>query len=110
MGKSAELVFSRVNSAGHKDQVLVESDLGLIHVTATSSDDPNGSLVTGGFKENEQDYLADKKYVVFGWNTKERRPRTFLFFVKAEELVGREGITKLEVNGLRDRELSIVLA
>lgn len=110
MGKAAELIYGRVNSAGHKDQVLIDSELGLIHLTATSSDDPNSSLVTGGFKEKEQDYLADKSYVVFGWNTKDRKPRTFLFFVEAKKLIGKEGITKQEVNSLRDRELSVVIA
>ncbi|GMG88775.1 hypothetical protein [Biformimicrobium ophioploci] len=110
MGKAAEIIHGRVNSAGHKDQVLIDSEIGLIHLTSTSSDDPNSSLVTGGFKEKEQDYLADKKYVVFGWNAKGLKPRTFLFFVEAKELVGRDGISKQEVNRLRDRQLSTVLA
>ena len=108
LGKSAELIFSRVNSKGHKDQVLVESEIGLIHVTTSSSNDPNSPLVTGGFKEKEQDFLADKDFVVYGWCAKDGS--TFLMFVDPQKLVGKDGISKQEITALRDRELSIVLA
>jgi len=108
LGKEAELLFNVTNSVGHKDMVVVKSDVGLIHITTTSSNDPNASLVTGGFKDNEQDFLSDKDYVCYGWVTKDKR--TFLMFVEPKEIVGIDGISKQKITSLRNRELSVVIS
>ncbi len=108
LGKKAELVFNRTNSKGHNDQVVVESEIGLIHLTTSSSIDPNAPLVTADFQDNEQEFLADKDFVVYGWRSKDKR--TFLMFVNPSDLLGKNGITKQEITVLRNREFSTVLA
>lgn len=105
-GLSAEIIKDRVNSLGHKDLVLVKCDIGLIHVSTCSSKDPNASLITSNFANNSQKFLADKDYVAFGWQTKDKR--TLLIFLKASELIGKDSITKAEASRLKVNELSEV--
>jgi len=103
----SEVVKGRVNSAGLKDQVVVESKkLGLIHLTATGSVEPNDTLVTSGFEDGNQNFLADKAYVAYGWNGKDGR--TFLMFVKSENVEGRQGLTKSKIKEISVKELNKV--
>lgn len=108
LGKNAELVFNQTNSAGHTDRVLVKSDIGIIHLTTTSSNDPNASLVTGGFIEKEQDFIKDKSFICYGWVAKDKR--TFIMFVEPKNIGGLEGISKQQITKLRNREFSTVVA
>ena len=103
----SEVVKSRVNSAGLKDQVVVESkNLGLIHLTATGSVEPNDTLVTCDFEDGNQNFLADKSYVAYGWNS--RDGRTFLMFVKSENVAGKQGLTKSEIKEISEKKLNKV--
>lgn len=103
LGHKTRLVKNRTNSKNHTDRILVESDIGLIHVTALSSKDPNEKIP---YQNNDQRWLADKSYVAVGWNTKDNR--TFVFFIKAEDMLGKYDLSKTDLNSLRDKSLSIV--
>tara|TARA_R110001599_G_scaffold58612_9_gene162321 strand:+ start:11215 stop:11613 length:399 start_codon:yes stop_codon:yes gene_type:complete len=108
LGKSAEIILNRTNSAGHTDRVLVKSEIGFIHITTTSFSDPNASLVTGGFVEKEQDFAEDKAFICYGWVTRDKR--TFLMFVEPKHIIGLERISKQQITKLRNREFSKVIA
>jgi hypothetical protein len=108
LGKKAQIIFNRTNSAGHTDQVLIDSDVGLVHLITTSSNNPNASLVTSGFIAKEQDFLSDKTYICYGWVARDKR--TFLMFVEPHNILGLEGISKQQIGKLRNKELSAVFA
>jgi hypothetical protein len=108
LGKDAEILENKTNSAGHKDQVLVKSCIGLIHVTATESIDPNGCLPVADYKDGNQSFLADKKFVTFGWNTKDKR--TFLIFVEPKSLTNQYSISKSQLVKLKNKEYSVAIA
>ena len=108
LGKDAEILENVTNSAGHKDQVLVKSCIGLIHVTATESIDPNGSLPVADYKDGNQSFLADKKFVTFGWNTKDKR--TFLIFVEPKNLTNQDSLSKSQLVKLKNKEYSVAIA
>ncbi|WP_312961139.1 hypothetical protein [Stutzerimonas nitrititolerans] len=108
LGHEAELVENRTNSAGHTDQVIVDSSIGIIHVSASSSLEPNASIRAGDYQEGCQDFLVDKKYIAFGWNTKDKR--TIIMFVHAKEIEGKSSLTKNEIKQLSERILNKVLS
>jgi len=107
VGHEASVVENRENSEGHRDQVVVDSDIGVIHVTSTESLEPNASIPLAGYSDNSQKFLADKSFVAFGWNSKDKR--TFLMFVDAKEIKDVLSLTKSEIKGMRDPGLSTVL-
>ncbi|WP_415900551.1 hypothetical protein [Neptuniibacter sp. QD48_11] len=106
-GIDVNLVRNRTNSEGHKDQVVLESELGLIHVVASNCVDPNGTFATGPYIEESQTYLVDKDYVAYGWNTKDKR--TFVMFVDPADVKGKESLSKSEIRDLRNKDLSFVV-
>lgn len=103
LGHEATLLRNRTNSKEHTDRILIDSNIGLVHVTALSSKDPNEKIP---YQKNDQRWLADKSYVAIGWNTKDNR--TFLFFIKAEDMLGKFDLSKTDLNSMRDRTLSKV--
>lgn len=107
LGHEAEVIENRTNSAGHTDQVVVESSIGIIHVSASSSLEPNACIRAADYQEGGQAFLVDKKYVAFGWNTKDRR--TIVMFVQAKAVEGKPSLTKIEIYKLSERALNKVL-
>ena len=94
LGFDAQIEVSRVNSAAHSDQVLVScKQLGLIHLTATSNTDSEASILVSDF-EGDQRYLADKKYVVYGWN---HDTGASIYFVDSGLVKGRKHFKKSEI-------------
>jgi hypothetical protein len=108
LGHEAKLIDNRTNSAGHTDQVIVDSSLGIIHVSASSSLEPNASIRAADYQEGGQSFLVDKKYVAFGWNTKDKR--TIIMFVNSKEVDGKPSLTKNEIKQLSERALNKVLS
>ena len=106
-GHKAEIIENRENSEGHRDQVVVDSDIGLIHLTATESVEPNASIPTAGYADGSQTFLADKKFVVYGWNSKDKR--TFLIFVEAAQVKGTPSLQPTDIPTLKNKELSTVV-
>ena len=107
-GHVVEVVENRTDSEGRKDGVLVQSDkIGLIHVTATTSTDPNALVPLTAYKDGTQDPLNEKVYVAFGWNT--RDGRTLIAFVPVRDLIGKKSLSKGELKRLSDRSLGAVL-
>lgn len=104
LGHKAQVVENRTNDAGHTDRVLVESSLGLVHITALSSTNPNDAIP---YQAEEQKWIAGKSYSAIGWNTKDHR--TLIFFVSANLMEGRTDLTKDSVRSLSSKELSFVL-
>ena len=107
LGHDAKLTENRTNSAGHTDQIVVESSIGIIHISASSSLEPNASIRAADYQEGDQSFLADKSYVAFGWNTKDQR--TIIMFVQSAEIEGKSSLTKNEIKKLSDRDLNKVL-
>ena len=107
IGHAANIVENRENSEGHRDQVVVDSDIGVIHVTSTESLEPNASIPLAGYSDDSQKFLADKSFVAFGWNSKDKR--TFLMFVDAKTIKDLLSLTKSEIKRMRDSDLSTVL-
>jgi hypothetical protein len=103
LGHQAKIIKNRTNSKEHTDRLLVESSIGLVHITALSSKDPNEKIP---YQNNDQRWLADKEYVAVGWNTKDNR--TFVFFIKSDDMLGRFDLSKTDLNALRNREYSKV--
>tara|TARA_R110002060_G_scaffold29939_3_gene40391 strand:+ start:1563 stop:1781 length:219 start_codon:yes stop_codon:yes gene_type:complete len=44
LGHEAKVINNRANSKNHTDRLLVESSIGLVHITALSSTDPNEKI------------------------------------------------------------------
>ncbi|ARD46408.1 hypothetical protein [Colwellia sp. PAMC 21821] len=107
LGEVAEVVENETNSEGHKDQVVIKSSLGIIHVTATESIDPNATIPIANYKDHNQNFLAGKDFVVFGWNTKDKR--TMLIFVKATNLLGLISVSKPQIVKLKTKEYSVAI-
>tara|TARA_B100000745_G_scaffold166791_1_gene109177 strand:- start:40 stop:450 length:411 start_codon:yes stop_codon:yes gene_type:complete len=107
LGYEAKMTENRTNSAGHTDQFVVESSIGLIHISASSNLEPNASIRAANYQEGSQHFLAEKKYVAFGWNTKDKR--TIIMFVPAKEVEGKPSLTKNEIKKLSERSLNKVL-
>jgi hypothetical protein len=64
LGFKVELYKGRVNSAGHKDQVVVWAEnIGFVHVSAHKTFNINAS----NFRDGNQRFLADKAMIAFGW-------------------------------------------
>ena len=55
LGHTASIIEGRINSQGHTDRVLVESSIGLVHLTASVNRDPQGSIPTSDFEDGSQD-------------------------------------------------------
>jgi len=108
LGHEAKTTETRTNSAGHTDQVVVESSIGLIHISASSNLEPNASIRAADYQEGSQHFLVDKSYVAFGWNTKDKR--TIIMFVPAKEVEGKPSLTKTEIKQLSERSLNKVLS
>ena len=108
LGHDAEIVANRVNAAGHNDSVLVKSSVGIIHLTATGSLDPNAFITVADFADGNQNFLAEKDFVAFGWNGEDGR--AFIMFVPAVHAAGNRELRKQQIVSLRNRELSVVLA
>jgi len=100
----AKLLKNRTNSEGHTDQVVVESNIGLIHITALSGKNPNEAIPYQG---GDQKWLADKEYIAVGWNADAKR--TLIFFVKASKFIGRTDLTKPIVKQLSEKNLNAIL-
>jgi hypothetical protein len=101
------VIENKINSVGHRDQVIIKSSIGLIHITATESIDPNASIPIANYKDNNQSFLADKDHIAFGLNTKDQR--TILIFVEADKLVGLKSLSKLQIVKLKTKEYSGVI-
>jgi len=107
IGHEASIVENRVNSVGHTDRVLVESQIGLVHVVASVNDDPNGSIPTSDFEDGDQSFLTDKNFVAYGWNTKDKR--TIVIFVPTSFVLGHKSLSKNQIKGAKVKEFSFVL-
>ncbi|MFZ3192485.1 MAG: hypothetical protein WA154_04660 [Moraxellaceae bacterium] len=108
LGHSAEIIKNKMNSAGHTDTVLVSSSVGLVHCSATPSTKSNAYILVADFDaEGGQDYLADKDWVAFGWNRKDKT--TSIMFLSVEAVRNKRRMSKQEIIALRDRQLSIIL-
>ncbi len=107
LNQTAQIVEDRLNSLDHTDRVLVESSIGRIHITASVSRDPNGSIPTSDFEDGDQSFLADKDFVVYGWTTNDGR--TMLMFVPVADVLGNRSLTKNQIIAARDRGYSVVL-
>lgn len=107
LGVNASLIENRVNSKGHTDRVLVESSIGLIHLVASVNEDPEGSIPTSDFQDGSQDFLADKDFVVYGWNTKDKR--AMIMFVPIENVLGNKSLSKSQIKDANIRKYSYVI-
>ncbi len=107
LGHKASIVEGRTNSQGHTDRVLVNSSIGLIHVTASVNKEPDGSIPTSDYDDGNQAFLADKDFVAYGWNTKDNR--TMLMFVSMTAVIGKMSLSKSQIKRASIREYSIVL-
>ncbi|MBM7070673.1 hypothetical protein JQC92_01270 [Shewanella sp. 202IG2-18] len=100
----AKLIENHRNSIGHTARFLIDSDIGLIHLTATGNKAPNSSIAVAEFKTGNQDYLADIKYIAYGWNTAD--DQTVLAFVKSKDVGGHKRLSKGKIIELSDKKLS----
>ena len=107
LGHSASVVEGRTNSLGHTDRVLVESSIGLVHLTASVNQDPDGSIPTSDYEDGGQSFLADKDFVAYGWNTKDKR--TMIMFVPVSVVLGNKSLSKSQIRSASSREYSTVL-
>jgi hypothetical protein len=106
MGHDATVLTGHLNASGHRDQVIVDSAIGLVHTTASVSTDPNGSILVSDIEDGSQRFLDGKDWVAYGWV--DRSGRTLVQFVRAEHVLGRTTISKSEISKLSDRGLSVV--
>ena len=106
LGHNAKMLENRTNTKGCTDLVVVDSDIGLVHLTATGNTEPNASISVVDKVERHQDFLADKVFVAYGWNTRDNR--TMIFFVPVSSVAGKESLTKNEINRLS--EFHVVLS
>jgi hypothetical protein len=95
LGHTASIVEGRVNSLGHKDRILVDSSLGLIHLTASSNTDPSGSILSSDIEDASQAFLADKSLVAYGWNAHDGR--SIVMFVSVTAVLGNRSMTKDQI-------------
>ncbi len=107
LGHTASVVEGRINSKGHTDRVLVESSIGLVHLTASVNQEPDGSIPTSDHADDSQAFLADKDFVVYGWNTKDKR--TMIMFVPIVSVIGNKSMSKSQIKSANNCEYSTVL-
>lgn len=107
LGHTASVVEGRINSQGHTDRVLVESSIGLVHLTASVNREPDGSIPTSDYEDGSQSFLADKDFVAYGWNTKDNR--TMIMFVPTASVIGNKSLSKGQIRSASNREYSTVL-
>ena len=107
LGHTASIVEGRVNSQGHTDRVLVESSIGLVHITASVNREPEGSIPTSDFEDASQAFLADKDFVAYGWNTKD--DRTMIMFVPVADVLGNKSLSKNQIRSASSRQFSAAL-
>lgn len=107
LGKAATIIENRTNSKGHTDRVLVQSSIGLIHLTASVNQDPDGSIPTSDYQDGSQDFLADKDFVAYGWNTKDKR--TMIMFVPVDSVLGNKSLSKSQIRASSNRDYNVVL-
>ncbi len=107
LGHTASIIEGRINSQGHTDRVLVESSIGLVHLTASVNRDPQGSIPTSDFEDGSQDFLADKDFVAYGWITKDHR--TMIMVVPIARVLGNMSLSKNQIREASVREYSTVL-
>ncbi len=107
LGYPAKVVEGRKNSQGHTDRVLVDSSIGLVHLTASVNQEPNGSIPTSDFEDGDQSFLADKDFVAYGWNTKDNR--TLIMFVPIADIIGNKSLSKSQIRLASNRTFSTVL-
>jgi hypothetical protein len=104
VGAEASIVENRVNSKGHTDRVLVLSSIGIIHLTASVNQDPDGGIPTADYQDGGQEFLADKDFVAYGWNTKDKR--TMIMIVPVDAVIGKKSLSKSEIRQARIPEYS----
>lgn len=103
----AEVLRNRTNIDGHTDQVVVNSPrFGLIHVMAIGGTRPNDAIPFQG-EGADQEWLAEKSLVAFGWNTDD--DRTLIFFIDATLLRENAPRDKAGVRAIAKSELTAVL-
>jgi hypothetical protein len=107
LGHEAHVMTDHLNASGHRDQVIVQSSLGLVHTTASKSTDPNDAILVSDIEDASQLFLEGKAWVAYGWV--DRSGRTLVQFVRAEHVMGRRSMLKTEVTRLADPHLSTVL-
>lgn len=107
VGVEATVLKDRRNSEGHIDRVVVDSAIGLIHLTASNNEEPNGSIPTADFVGKGQAFLADKEFVAYGWNTKDNR--TMIMFVPTLSVIGHNSLTKAEIRQFSNLQYSVAL-
>ena len=106
LGHDATVATGRLNPSGHRDRVIVESSIGLVHTTASSSTDPNCAILTSDIDDGSQRFLEGKDWMAYGWG--DRAGRTLVQFVRTEHVRGRPSMTKQDIRRAADAVLSIV--
>lgn len=101
---NANIIENRPNSAGHRDLVVIESDLGLVHVTALSGTNPNDLIPYQG---NDKSWVEEKSYIAVGWNTS--KGKTLIFFVPSIHFRERSDLSKNSIKPLCNKELTAIL-
>ncbi len=107
LNQTARIVESRAKTSDQVEHFAIESAVGRIHIIASVSRDPNGSIPTSDLEGNDQSFLADKDFVVYGWTTNDGR--TMLMFVPVADVRGHHFLTKNQIIASRDRGYSVVL-
>jgi len=107
VGAEASIVENRVNSKGHTDRVLVLSSIGIIHLTASVNQDPDGTIPTSDYQDGGQEFLADKDFVAYGWNTKDKR--TMIMIVPVHAVIGNKSLSKGEIRRARIPDYSTTI-
>ena len=102
---NAKIIENRTNSAGHRDLVVIESDLGLVHITALSGANPNELLPYQG---GDKKWVQEKAYIAVGWNVS--GGRTFVFFIPSVHFQERNDLSKSNIKPLSNKKLTAVLA
>ncbi|MEP1444906.1 MAG: hypothetical protein ABJK37_02160 [Paraglaciecola sp.] len=101
---NARVIENRTNSAGHRDLVVIESDLGLVHITALSGSNPNELIPYQG---GDKKWVEEKSFIAVGWNVK--GGRTFIFFVPSEHFQERNDLSKSNIKPLCNKELTAII-
>ena len=104
LGHEASVLTGHLNASGHRDQVVVDSAIGLVHATASKSTDPNDLILVSDIEDGSQRFLEGKAWVAYGWV--DRSGRTLVQFVRAERVLGHAAMHKTEITRLADRGLS----
>lgn len=107
LNQTAQIVDTSPSQPDHPDNVVVESSIGRIHIIASVSRDPNGSIPTTDLEDQDLSFLADKDFVVYGWTTNDGR--TMIMFVPAKDVLGHHYLSKNQIIAARDRDYSAVL-